>query len=479
MATVYVLTRITLSGHPSVAITTSVAKSIATLPPTQTQFLNNAPTLLAVAGALSNISTDPAGQLGQAAGALGQGQQFENARKTLTADNYRSCGLCPDSLVNTISAEVQEVMDMVLRVKCIVRTLNRVLEGAERTVIDFLNGFIDLIPAPPIFDLRELVRMLMCPLLFQSYGISVYQKAITSAHRVASNTVPFGSLNPGYYPVLAQMTTKYFIEDSVRLVSGAVESAKQLWVKLAKMWADMAREFWRRFMLYIDEQNPFTDFGSGGRQSTDGTTNSGSASNFGNSFLRVGSLSDVKNPVEGMVVYIESSPAAPQFSGEERTQYHQYSTSSNPDAGLAARKRLSPEDQIAQNIDTGVVRRRQRYVYRDRAWVPLADSSMKRLVKTIFRLLMELWGVIRNAGYFSVRAAVTKGSVALVRATCPAVYNSDAYPFKRFDVLMRDFRMEGFVPSGLGSSSRPFAEVGLRLIIKIEAWAAASFITLV
>lgn len=479
MPTIYIIANVGPKGRATISGSTSQSVTVGSVSATPV-FRSSTPTIRAVIGSLSNIQEDPGSSLGAAAGATGQGKQFLAAQKSLTADAYRSCGLCPDSLVNSIAEEVREVSRMVLRVKRIVTMLNRALESAEQIVLEFINGFIDLIPAPPVMDLRELVRMVMCPLLAQSLAVTSYQRAITSAHRLASNSTSGGSLNPLYYPLLASATSKYLTEDALRIATAAANVPKALWTYFANQWSQMAQEFWRRFTEYLSDENPFTDFGSGGNVSDQGTARANSAANVGRPFLKVNNLSDIVNPTEGMVVYIESQLSAPTFSGSvSGAVVSDASTVNYPMQGSSARSTDSSEDSAVKQVGTGAKLNRQRFIFRNGQWTALPDSSIKRFIKRLFRLLMELWSVVRNIGYFAVRTAVTKGSVALVRATCPSVYASSAYPFKEFDDLTRNFRMDGFVPSGIGTNARPFVDAGMRLVLKIEAWAAASFITVV
>ncbi|OPZ66157.1 MAG: hypothetical protein BWY85_00093 [Firmicutes bacterium ADurb.Bin506] len=477
MATVYIISRITATGAPVATITASTLRQIsgASVFPTRFEATNASAT--SVVGALSNAQKDP----GAPSDGTGIGRQYKSAAASLTAENYKSCGLCPDSLINIISDEVREVSQMVLRVKRLVRILNRVLEGAEQMVLEIINGFIDLIPYPPLLDLRELVRTLMCPLLPQAVVVKSYQQAISSAHRLASNTVSFGSLNPAYYPVLVSATAKYSVEAGGRIISGTVDAVKELFRHWGEQWYRMGTEFWRRFVEYLDTQNPYTDFGSGGNPGSGGTTNGAPSGGQGGKFLKVESLNQVQNPVEGMVVYIERAVNLTQFSGYDRgagTTLPAQSTLDNPMAGSTSRIDLSAEDRAAQGASQ-MVFNRTRFVYRNGAWVQLSDSSLKKFVKMLFRLLMEYYSIVRNTGYFAVRVSVTKASVALVRATCPSVYNSSGYPFKAYDELTRNFKMQGFTPSGLGSSSTPFVQAGMRLMLKIEAWVAASYIAVV
>ena len=480
MATVYILSRVSPASRPMSSSSFALTRTITTVPSTPA-FKSSTPTLDAVLGALSTVQTDPGGSAGAALGATGLGKQFEAAQQTLTSEAYKSCGLCPDSVVNMIADEVREVSAMVLRVKRLSTLLNQILEGAEQAVLELINGFIDLIPSPPLLDLTQVAKTLMCPLLPQAILSRSYQNGVASAHRLASSTTPFGSLNPAYYPVLATGTWKFGFEYGAQMASGAVDAVEGMFRQWAAQWRRMAKEFWRRFLEYLDTQNPYTDFGAGGRASPAGAVNEPTGRTGGGKFLRVSSLSDVVNPVEGQVVYIERTVDVPDFSGYRNAAAPSppdASTVNNPLAGASRRTVPSAEDQGVQALG-GMSFNRTRYVFRGGGWRALSDSSLKKFVKLFFRVLMEFYSAVRNVGYFTVRVATTKASVALVRSTCPAVYNSSGYPFKAYDELTRDFKMQGFVPSGIGSSSRPFVDAAMRLILKIEAWTAASYVTVV
>lgn len=487
MALVYIVARIASRSRPTITSSFDLVRNLSGQTVGSTVFVADHPAIYATGGGLSTVTLSPAGSGGTAPGGLGIGKQFQDATKALTASNYLSCGMCPDSLVNLISDEVREVSAMVLRVKRITILLNKVTEGAEQAALELINGFIDLIPYPPLLDLRQIVATLMCPLLPQAWVIQSYQKGIVSANKLASNTVPFGSLNPAYYPVLISATAKFTLRAGVDILDGALNAVWAVLKQWVAQWKQMAKELWRRFIEYIDTQNPFTEFGSGGNSSAGGTVNrqTTSSSTFAKSVGQVASLAEVSNPVEGMMVYIEQKVNLQKFQGYDRRPSEgtagipEAATYTNPMAGSRQGFGVSAEDSAAAQLAQGISYTRTRYVYRNNTWVALSDSAIKKFLKLLFRVLMEFWSVVRNIGYFTVRASVTKASVALVRATCPAVYNSPSYPFMAYDVLTKDFKMQGFVPSGLGTSAKPFVDAGMRLFLKIESWTASAYIVAV
>jgi hypothetical protein len=402
-------------------------------------------------GAPRNL--DPlTGSFYSAANNGGQAKQLAAANATYTKANIQSCGTCPDSVVNLLVDETNQVLGIVRRVKRYTDTLNRLLHAVEDGVMAIINALIDLIPWPPVFDISEYLRTVTCPLTPQAYTVSVYQKHIVQAQRNVGRSTPYGSLNPAYYPALWSNFSAGFTKEWSELFL-RLDPRKQ-WQKFADMWARMAKEWWRRVVEFLDTESP--------------------SDVYPGEMLRVAhsppTKEDVPNPQEGMVVYYQMDGSS--VGG----------TRNSARAGGATKGTLAPGSTFEQPTDARPLAftTRRRFAYRNGTWVPLGDSQTKKTIKTLFRIINDVWSTMRDIGYFGIRLSVTKASVALIRATCPNLYFSAAYPFQKFDEETRGWGVSGFLPSGVkGDIAQKLTAAMMKLVAKLQSWVTASYVVLV
>ncbi len=116
----------------------------------------------------------------------------------------------------------------------------------------------------------------------------------------------------------------------------------------------------------------------------------------------------------------------------------------------------------------------------------LVDNFMDALSETngavYLRILKQFWDeirlVTRSADILVVKLAVTKASVALVKATCPSVYDRADLPFSKFNQEASSFSFDGILPSGLSSQAQPICTLLAELEFKILAWQTVPLIML-
>jgi len=353
--------------------------------------------------------------------------QLEALKQHYSLSNILKCGTCPESVVNMIRVDVAESLKIVMRLKRLTTILNRALAAADEGLLAIIHALIDAIPSPPLFNIKEILGLLTCPLTPQAVAISIYHPAIVEAHRVAYNgdrksgVVGAGStLNPAYWPLLMQQFTANIAREKADLFGKFDPKTRQH--SIAEMWQRMVEKFWRDVQDILDQENP----------------------------------NDV---YQGKALLVDTLPQSAPDGTVVYTQVENFSTANLTDGGA------SPRVSFA----------RTRYIMRGGQWLPLGDSRLKVFLKTLLRLTDEMMYSMKNVGYFAIRLSVTKGSVALVRATCPNIYEN-VWPFKRFDEETRNFSMLGVVPSGLDARTKPYVEAMMRLQCKITQWQTASFV---
>lgn len=75
-----------------------------------------------------------------------------------------SCDTCPELVVGTIAREVQRTLDKVRRIKALTTAFNRLFSEIADKILDDLDALVDLIPAPPVLDISDIVAYYTCPL---------------------------------------------------------------------------------------------------------------------------------------------------------------------------------------------------------------------------------------------------------------------------------------------------------------------------
>jgi hypothetical protein len=97
-------------------------------------------------------------------------------------------------------------------------------------------------------------------------------------------------------------------------------------------------------------------------------------------------------------------------------------------------------------------------------------------VRLAYRLAEELRNTFRDADEYLVKLVVTQGSVALVKTTCPTVYERTDMPFKAFDSEMTSFSFNGIIPSGFQGETSRIMTLFAQINLKIARWQSASFL---
>lgn len=101
------------------------------------------------------------------------------------------CDTCPEMVLGVLRQECQTTLQQVREIKSLVGILNRAVRELEQGALDELNRLVALIPDPPLFDLRELVNIVTCPLTPQSIITEMFTEAIIkSEQQVASIPMP-------------------------------------------------------------------------------------------------------------------------------------------------------------------------------------------------------------------------------------------------------------------------------------------------
>lgn len=97
-------------------------------------------------------------------------------------------------------------------------------------------------------------------------------------------------------------------------------------------------------------------------------------------------------------------------------------------------------------------------------------------VRLMYRLAEELRLTFRDADEYLVKLAVTSGSAALVRSTCPSVYARTDLPFLQYEQEMSSFSFDGILPSGFQGETRRMMELFAQIQLKLARWQSASFL---
>lgn len=108
----------------------------------------------------------------------------------------------------------------------------------------------------------------------------------------------------------------------------------------------------------------------------------------------------------------------------------------------------------------------------------LAGVDRTGFLRLAYRLAGELRDTFRDADQYILKVAVTTGSVALVKATCPSLYNRQDLPFKAFDAEISNFSHDGIIPSGFDGEAARIMSLFMQIEAKIARWRSASmFVT--
>ncbi len=97
------------------------------------------------------------------------------------------CDTCPEMVLGVLRQECLLTLDQVRRIKNLVTILNRAIREVEGGLVAELERLISLIPDPPLFDLRELINVLTCPLTPQSFVTDLIEDALIRSEQRVSN----------------------------------------------------------------------------------------------------------------------------------------------------------------------------------------------------------------------------------------------------------------------------------------------------
>lgn len=106
----------------------------------------------------------------------------------------------------------------------------------------------------------------------------------------------------------------------------------------------------------------------------------------------------------------------------------------------------------------------------------LAGVDRTGLARLAYRLAGELRTTFQDADQYILKVAVTTASVAMVKATCPAVYERRDLPFKAFDAEISNFSHDGILPSGFEGEAARMMSLFMQIEAKLARWRNASFI---
>lgn len=100
-------------------------------------------------------------------------------------------------------------------------------------------------------------------------------------------------------------------------------------------------------------------------------------------------------------------------------------------------------------------------------------------VQLIYRYIREFWQYACSADTLVLRLGVTSASVALVRATCPELFERDDLPFKAYLATMVEFKFDGVFPSGLSEAAVDIFGAFMEIEARIALWSTTSLILVV
>jgi hypothetical protein len=98
----------------------------------------------------------------------------------------------------------------------------------------------------------------------------------------------------------------------------------------------------------------------------------------------------------------------------------------------------------------------------------------KPVLAMVRRYVVEVYRIVEDAPKFAVNLVAASAHVAVVKAICPEVYESDGYAFKAFEEEMRDWSFDGVIPSNLDAEAKEVVTVAMQIQAKVLAWVTAA-----
>jgi hypothetical protein len=164
------------------------------------------------------------------------------------------CGMCPDLVLGTIAQDVTRTLDRVRRLKSIVNAMNAFLSENVEVVLSAVRAFASSIPVPPLLDVREIVKILSCPLtpqavIIEKYGVMM-SRAVAAAN---SKGLTLATPIPRWSAMFQAMSTSA-TDDMTQIMSKLdVRRFKHNCVEAWKSYARKVEEDWKRFLDQLDE----------------------------------------------------------------------------------------------------------------------------------------------------------------------------------------------------------------------------------
>jgi hypothetical protein len=140
------------------------------------------------------------------------------------------CGTCPDMVQSILVNDVVATLQRVRQIKRLVTIFNRAITDANAEIVSEIYRLIDLIPHPPVIDLKYIVDLLTCPLTAQAI-------IIETADNIIAKMDASGGVTGG----IAKATQEALRESAIL----ATLDPRALLRKLAKMIDDTIKAIFR------------------------------------------------------------------------------------------------------------------------------------------------------------------------------------------------------------------------------------------
>lgn len=110
-------------------------------------------------------------------------------------------------VLGVLRTDCDDTLRRIREVKALTTILGRAVRDIEAGIVAELSRIIDLIPDPPLFDLRELANIITCPLTPQSFVTDAIALGIADIEAKTA-AIPFPGKIPAQINLLGQFTIK-------------------------------------------------------------------------------------------------------------------------------------------------------------------------------------------------------------------------------------------------------------------------------